>query len=159
MTKEIKRLRAEALRRFEGYNTPFKTIALFLHHAQFAERLTGPIKSRIKFIVDHKSKTEIPTRLRWIQPYRGHPDMRKADAAWGKLWAAQEKAWEAREKALAAQSKAGALRLGRKTEVAWEKADMALEKALTVWAKQYEPIFMSENPTCPWNGKTLFPAR
>ena len=89
----IKKLRAEAMKRFEGHNEVDKTIVLFCHHGSFAEILREPIENRLDYIIKEKPKNEIETRLTWIQPYL--PQSRTADAEWRKA----DKAWEKADKA------------------------------------------------------------
>ena len=182
MNTQFEKLAAAAIKRFKGNNHPGKTVVLFLHHDQFAEILTEPIENRIRFIVEEKNPSEIPTRLKWIQPYIPLPesqawtDWQKAWTAWqkacadsAKACADSEKAWTDWQKACADSAKACADSAKAWTD--WQKAhaDSAKacadsekawadwQKAHADWQKAQEPLFMAAHPDCPWNGKTLFP--
>ena len=85
-TAKFEQLRKKALARFKGHNEPGKTIVLFCHHEKFAEVLSEPIENRIDYIINEKPEGEIETRLCWIQPYKGHSKMKKADAEWEKAY-------------------------------------------------------------------------
>jgi len=73
-------LRIEALKRFGGYGK-IGQIVLFYYHDSFAVPLIGRIIDRIDEIVETKPVDQIPTRLKWIQPYiPGDPRMVEIDA-------------------------------------------------------------------------------
>jgi hypothetical protein len=110
-----------------------------VHHAILAEPLTEPIENRIAFIKANKPEAEVETRLRLMSPVRSLPRT-EARATYQEARAAYEKAYE-------------------KTWAASDKALAAYEEAWVALEKDMIPLHAEQCPDCPWDGKTIFPAK
>lgn len=174
LTPEIALLKQQVLARFEGHNVPDKKVVLFCHHNCFANYLDRPIEERVNFIINTKPALEVIERLSWIQPYLGHPKMKVLDITWKKTYTIYKESCTRLEKAYKLWRKAHlvyhqtyssykkvcaarnkAYPGYKKADAACTKASTMQQKAYKMWEKAYTPIFMSEHPDCPWDGKTL----
>ena len=104
-----------------------------IHHVVLIEKLTVPFETRKAYIKAEKPKHEVEKRLRLMKPAS-----KKASEA----WAVYEKAIS---EAMAVYDKANS------------EAGAVYEKAISeAWAK-VEALHQKECPSCPWNGRTIFP--
>ena len=141
-----------------------------IHHDILLEPLTEPLKNRIEYIKNNKSKNEIELRLKLLKPVKGKlPD--EVIKAWeisNKVWEASGEAWETYDKVRKASVKAREIydkpweAYGEMWEVydkAWEARGKAWEiydKILKKYSKEINELHEKECPNCPWNGKTIF---
>ena len=113
-----------------------------VHHNLLAEFLTEPVETRIAYIKTAKPENEIAIRLRWLTPVQNAPPaLVQAWKAYDKAWKTNGKAWKTNDKARGTYYKAWAT-----YDKAWAECSAQLEKLHT-----------EQHPSCPWNGKTLFP--
>jgi len=134
-----------------------------IHHDILLEPLTEPLKNRIEYIKNNKSKNKIELRLKLLKPVKGKlPDevikageaYYKAQETSGKVWEAYYKTWEASVKSWEASVKAWEV-----YAKAWETRDearRAYDKILKKYSKEINELHEKECPNCPWNGKTIF---
>jgi len=134
-----------------------------IHHDILLEPLTEPLKNRIEYIKNNKSKNEIELRLKLLKPVKGKlPDevikageaYYKAQETSGKVWEAYYKTWEASDKSWEASVKAWEV-----YAKVWETRDearRAYDKTLKKYSKEINELHEKECPNCPWNGKTIF---
>ena len=134
-----------------------------IHHDVLLEPLTEPLKNRIEYIKNNKSKNEIELRLKLLKPVKGKlPDevikageaYYKAQETSDKVWEAYYKTWEASDKSWEVFDKAWEV-----YAKAWETRDearRAYDKILKKYSKEINELHEKECPNCPWNGKTIF---
>ena len=134
-----------------------------IHHDILLEPLTEPLKNRIEYIKNNKSKSEIELRLKLLKPVKGKlPDevikagevYYKAQETSGKVWEAYYKTWKASDKSWEASVKAWEV-----YAKVWETRDEArrtYDKTLKKYSKEINILHKKECPNCPWNGKTIF---
>jgi hypothetical protein len=130
-----------------------------VHHDMLFE-FCWNVEGRINYIKNAKPQSEVPTRLRLMQPIKGSIGNDKARAAYIKARAPYDKAWAAYDKAWAAYDKAGAAY--DKARAAYIKARAPYDKARAAWlasikSGEVEALHAIECPNCPWNGRTIFP--
>ena len=137
-----------------------------IHHDILLEPLTEPLKNRIEYIKNNKSKNEIELRLKLLKPVKGKlPDevikagevyykvQETSDKSWEayyKSWEASDKSWEASVKAWEVYAKAWETR---------DEAGRAYTKILKKYSKEINELHEKECPNCPWDSKqqTIFP--
>ena len=124
-----------------------------IHHGQWLEILTEPVKNRIAFIISTKLPSERAERLRRLRPFNFGKEWGKAYADLKKSYADQKKADAAREKAAAAREKtfSGSCFAWKKADAAWNKAYAARKKAAV------SPTMLklhAEVCGCPWGPRT-----
>src|SRR5574341_1356695 len=141
-------------------------IAWHVHHQVLLEPLTEPIKNRIAYIKKHKTKREIKLRLRLLKKVKGKlpkeimevfKKWEKANVEWKKANAEWEKANAEWKKANAEWEKANAE--WEKAYAEWEKANAERKKAVIKYADEINALHKKECPNCPWDSKTIFPAK
>ena len=134
-----------------------------IHHDILLEPLTEPLKNRIEYIKNNKSKNEIELRLKLLKPVKGKlPDevikagevYYKVQETSDKSWEAYYKSWEASDKSWEASVKAWEVYV--KAREAYVKAREAYDKILKKYSKEINELHEKECPNCPWNGKTIF---
>ena len=140
------------------------------HHDILLEPLTEPLKNRIEYIKNNKSKNEIELRLKLLKPVKGKlPDeiikvgkayykaqetSDKVGEAYYKTWEAyiktgevSDKAWEAYYKPWEAYYK-----MWEAYVKVWEVYDKTLKK----YSKEINELHEKECPNCPWQNGTIF---
>ena len=134
-----------------------------IHHDILLEPLTQPLKNRIEYIKNNKSKNEIKLRLKLLKPVRGKlPDevikvgeayykaqetSDKARKDYYKVWETSDKPWEAYVKTWEAYIKAKEAR-GKAREI--------YDKTLKKYSKEINELHEKECPNCPWQNGTIF---
>ena len=134
-----------------------------IHHDILLEPLTEPLKNRIKFIKNNKSKNEIELRLKLLKPVKGKlPDeVVKAWEIYYKVWETSGKVWEAYYKPREAYYKPWEAyykpwEAYYKTWEVYYKAWEDYDKTLKKYSKEINELHEKECSNCPWNGKTIF---
>ena len=127
---------------------PGVEIYLSVHHDIFCERLTEPLESRIKAILDTKPQEQWACRFRNLRPltFELPAAFDKARAAFAKAWAACAKAEAAFAKAEAARAKAWA---------DYVKALAARDKAWAACGPELKQLLDAAWPGNTWNGKNI----
>ena len=129
--------------------------AWLIHHEILVERFTEEPESRIKYILEHKPKSEQAERLRWMRPLVEDAEI-LADSGYRKATAELAKAKAEWAKASVELDKASAD--WDKSRAKWENA-MAerCEATAELLSRASAPHYRRLFPDSPWNGKTLFP--
>jgi len=105
-----------------------------IHHGVLIEPLTEPLRTKIKYIKENKSKDEIELSLKLLKPVKGKLPQKLIEA--GKAYI---ESWPAYDKARKAYSKA---------REAYGEAEKAHQKEINILHKK-------ECPGCPWNGRII----
>ncbi len=144
-----------------------------IHHDALLEFATEPIENRVAYIKHSKPKNEIALRLGLLKPVKGtlpanldkawaarakaRDAYTKAGDAYDKAWGAHTKAWDTYTKAGDAHAKARDAYA--KAGDAYTKAWDAYTKAWDACRLKIEALHKKECKRCPWDGKTIFPAK
>ena len=111
-----------------------------IHHEFLIEKLTEPFETRKAYIKAGKPKHEVEKRLRLMKPAS-----KKASEVMAVYTKACSAAWAVYDKTCSEANKA--------RSEAWA----VYEKASSEARAKVEALHQKECPSCPWNGRTIFP--